>query len=171
VLSQKIVEGTMKKCLALCVLASFVSGCATPSGMVTKREVSSAELETYGSLSCAEIETRFASAFQLESQLASDMNKRAGAQLAANVIGIAAVAVGGFGFFYTARDEGSRRDALRNARADLEAMRMTSKTKNCNIIDVEAKLVKAAAEVASGEAPPTSAPASSAAVEPESKKE
>jgi hypothetical protein len=127
----------MKNVVSLAILASLVVGCATPAGMVSKRDVSAGELQSMKGLNCADLATKFEGSLQHESRLAAEMNKRAGAQLAANVIGVAALAVGGIGFFYTVRNEGSNREALSNARGELEAMRTAGKETNCDLSAVE----------------------------------
>jgi hypothetical protein len=127
----------MKKIVSFVLIASFIAGCATPAGMVSKRAVSAGEVQTMKGLSCSDLQAKYEDFSHQESRVAAAMNKRAGAQLAANAIGIAALAFGGIGFLYTVRNEGDNRAALANLRGELDAMKLAAKDTNCDLGAVE----------------------------------
>jgi hypothetical protein len=134
----------MQKFVSLALTVSLVTGCATPAGMVSKRDVSASEVKTMTELPCADLQERYETAIKHEAQLASAMNKRAGAQLAANAIGIAAIAFGGIGFLYTVRNEGDNRSALSNVRGELEVMKLAATDAKCDLDVVAQKIADAA---------------------------
>lgn len=99
--------------------------------MVRAHDITPERLTRVQAIECARLAELLTQEKDRERTLSSDMDTRAAKQLLLNAIGVAALAYGGFGMAYSVRGEGQRRDALRESRAEIEAMAKVLTEKTC----------------------------------------
>ncbi len=114
--------------LASCVL---VTGCATPPALVSAKAPSAELSAQFASIECGRLAKLLEQDRSIEKHVTEDMAARATKQVVVNTIGIAAVALGGFGKYYFARGESSARDVLAEQRGNIEVMTKILAEKRC----------------------------------------
>lgn len=116
------------------LIASLLSGCATPPAFVTASEVVPEQRERVRALSCEQLVIELAEQERFEQEMSDEMTGRAATQLVLNVVGVAVLAVGGVGFGYGLRGESGMRRRLGYIRSEVLLMRSTMVEKRCSTV-------------------------------------
>lgn len=124
--------GKIRKATALAVaMCVLVSGCATPPAFVSAKAATPEINLRFESIECSRLATLLALEEQSEKEQSSEMAGRAAKQLALNALGVATLALGGFGMAWSVRGEGARRDMLAASRGEIEVMKKVLAEKRC----------------------------------------
>ena len=116
---------------AVVLIASSLSGCATPPTFVAASEVVPEQRDRVRALDCEKLTNELVEQERFEQEMSDEMSGRVAKQLALNVVGVAALAVGGVGFGYGLRGESGMRRRLAYIRSEIVLMRSTIVEKGC----------------------------------------
>ena len=116
---------------AMLLIASLLSGCATPPNFVTASEVVPEQRDRVRALDCEKLAIELVEQERFDQEMSNEMSGRVATQLALNVVGVAALAVGGVGFGYSLRGESGMRRRLAYIRSEVILMRSTMIEKGC----------------------------------------
>lgn len=119
------------KCFSIFVAVMLLVGCATPPKFVQPSKVMDFQLERMQTLDCPELDIAIAAARATEKRQSDEMAGRTTKQLALNAVGIAGLAVGGFGMVFMARGETAYRESLANTLGEIAELDRIQKAKGC----------------------------------------
>ncbi|MBL8309009.1 MAG: hypothetical protein JNL19_01165 [Burkholderiales bacterium] len=124
--------GKIKKATALAVaMCVLVTGCATPPAFVSAKEATPELNLRFESVECSRLAELLTIEEENEKQMSADMAGRATKQLALNALGVATLALGGYGMAWSVRGEGARRESLAISRGEIEVMKKVLAEKRC----------------------------------------
>lgn len=150
-----------KQFVALALITSWLTGCATPPMFVSASTLTPEQMATIRSGACEDLVSDFLYNEKTEQQAADEMAGRAAKQLVLNAIGVGAIAVGGIGMIYHVRGEGANRERLADLRARVAALRTVIAEKGCRLPapPSEKAAAEPAATAATAATPATAEPA------------
>lgn len=119
------------KYFSIFVAVMLLMGCATPPKFVPPSKVMDFQLERMQTLNRPELDIAIAAARATEKRQSDEMAGRATKQLALNAVGIAGLAVGGFGMVFMARGETAYRESLANTLGEIAELDRIQKAKGC----------------------------------------
>ena len=119
------------KYFSIFVAVMLLMGCATPPKFVPPSKVMDFQLERMQTLNRPELDIAIAAARATEKRQSDEMAGCATKQLALNAVGIAGLAVGGFGMVFMARGETAYRESLANTLGEIAELDRIQKAKGC----------------------------------------